>query len=78
MQIYDEVNNKHKKRGDSVANEDIRQEIADSDVKKWEIADMLGIHISTFSVRLRHEMTQAQKDEIRMAIRQIKKSEATA
>ena len=49
MQIYDEVNNKHKKRGDSVANEDIRQEIADSDVKKWEIADVLGIHISTFS-----------------------------
>lgn len=54
-----------------MANNDIRQEIAASGVRMWQVADELHVSQCTFSVKLRHELTPTQKDAIRAAIRKI-------
>ena len=58
-----------------MANEDIRAEIKRAGVMKWQIADEVGIHISTFSIWLRHEMLPEQKAAIRAAIRKLTKGD---
>lgn len=46
------------------ANQDIRAYIAKSGLKKWEVAELLGITDTWFSIKLRHEMTSEQKNTI--------------
>lgn len=45
-------------------NMDIREAAAAADVRLWEIAEALGITDATFSRRLRHELSEADKEEI--------------
>ena len=52
----------------SKANEDIRQEIKDAGVTQWEIAEVLGVHESVLCRKMRKELNQFAKSEIRHAI----------
>ena len=52
-------------------NQDIRLEAAGAGVKLWEIAEALGITDSWFSRKLRQELPEEQKAEIRTIIRRI-------
>lgn len=56
------------------ANDDIRQEIKCSGLKCWQIADALHISESTFTRRLRHEMSAEEKKELRRIIRELSAS----
>ena len=57
-----------------VANKQIRNRIAKSKLKCWEVASTLGINSSTFSVWLRQEMDPEHKRLVNDAIdRLIKK-----
>lgn len=45
-------------------NKIIRDALKDTGMYKWELADLLGIHCSTLSVWLRHEMPEEKQREI--------------
>jgi len=55
-----------------MANEKIRKEIAQSGVKYWQIAKILGLNDGNFSRKLRFELTECEKVKIKNAIKQIK------
>lgn len=48
----------------SMYNQDIRQTATESNVKLWRIADALGITDSSFSRKLRKELSQEEKEKI--------------
>lgn len=52
-------------------NVDIREEAALAGVKLWQIADALGITDSNFSRKLRKELSDGTKEEIRGIIKRI-------
>lgn len=54
-----------------ICNTDIRGEAALAGVKLWQIADALGITDSNFSRKLRKELPEQKKEEIRTIIRKI-------
>lgn len=54
-------------------NIDIRRKILGSGLKYWQVADAIGIAYSTFSTRLRKELSSKEKDEIRQTIENLKK-----
>ena len=45
-------------------NQDIRRTAAGAGVKLWQIADALGITDSSFSRKLRKELSQEKKEKI--------------
>ena len=47
-----------------MTNQDIRQAATRAGVKLWQIADALGIADTTFSRKLRKELSQADKNRI--------------
>jgi hypothetical protein len=53
-------------------NLDIRQQIKDSGLPLWAVADHLGIADTTFSKWLRKELPDQKKQEIVKAIEEIK------
>lgn len=55
-----------------LANEDIRKEIEESGLRKWHIADKLGIADTTFSVKLRRELSPEDKNRIRQIILELR------
>lgn len=59
-------------------NIEIRKKILESGVRQWMIADWLGITETTFSKKLRKELTDEEKGKVLKAIQTIKlkKSEA--
>lgn len=57
-------------------NLDIRAEIKDAGLHYWQVAERYGCACTTFSVKLRHELPDAEKGKIRAIIAQMK-GEAT-
>ena len=53
-------------------NLEIRQAIINKRLKHWEVAKALGIHETTLSRWLRHELTEDKKQIILKAIQDIK------
>ena len=53
------------------ANQDIRDLIEKAGVRHWEVAAAIGISSWMFSVRLRNELSENQKEEIRAAVNMI-------
>lgn len=53
-------------------NKDIRQAITSANVYYWQVADKLGIQDGTFSRKLRHELSEEEKQKIRQAIEELK------
>lgn len=53
----------------SKANEDIRQEIKNAGMCLWQVAESLGITDSTFSRKLRKELSNDEKAFIRNLIK---------
>lgn len=45
-------------------NEKIRAALAAYGMKHWELADLLGIHPVTLSIKLRHELPEEEQAEI--------------
>lgn len=57
-----------------IANEDIRLIIFESKIPMWKIAQEYGCTDTTFSKKLRVELTQEEKDKIISIIEKIKNS----
>lgn len=55
------------------ANEDIRQLIFESKIPKYMIAREYGCTDSTFSKKLRFELSQEEKEKIKEAIKRLNK-----
>jgi hypothetical protein len=53
------------------ANQDIREEIETARLRYWQVAKKYGCADTTFSKKMRTEMTAAEKDEIRKVIAQL-------
>lgn len=53
-------------------NLEIRQLIESNGLKYWEVADRLGIADTTFSRRLRKELPEERKAEIREVVGELK------
>lgn len=47
-----------------MCNQDIRQTATELSVRLWQIADALGITDSSFSRKLRKELSQEEKEKI--------------
>lgn len=60
----------------NLKNLDIRKEIKSANLKLWEIAEQLGITDFTFSRRLRKELSEIEKNEIRQIIQNLIKKNA--
>lgn len=56
-------------------NIEIRNAIFSNNIKKWKIADKLGITDSTFSRLLRNEISNEKKKEILNIINDLKKGQ---
>lgn len=55
------------------ANKDIRKLIFDSQIPMWKIAEAYGFTDSTFSKKLRKELSEIEKEKIRFVIKELKK-----
>lgn len=53
-------------------NKDVRQVLAESGFKQWELAEALGIHEGNLSRKLRRELPSEQKEHIFRAIERMK------
>lgn len=51
------------------ANADIRDYIKKNDVYFWQVAQELGIHATTFTVKLRNELDPEAKQEVKDAVK---------
>jgi len=56
-------------------NIEIRNAIFSNNIKKWKIANKLGVTDSTFSRMLRNEISNEKKEEILKIINTLKKGE---
>lgn len=56
-------------------NQKIRTALADYGLKHWELADLLGIHPVTLSVKLRHELPEKEQEEIIEKIKDLKRNQ---
>lgn len=52
-------------------NADIREEIRQSGLCFWQVAEQYGCADTTFSKKLRHELPNEEKAKIRMAIAEL-------
>lgn len=57
-------------------NQDIRAEIKEAGLHYWEVAERYGCACTTFSVKLRHELPDAEKAKIRAIVAQMKEETA--
>lgn len=57
-------------------NLDIRAEIKDAGLHYWEVAERYGCACTTFSVKLRHELPDAEKARLRAIITELKEEKA--
>jgi len=55
-----------------MSNTDIKNEVKQSGVYLWQIADRLGINDGNFSRKLRKELSEAEKERIRSIIKDLK------
>lgn len=53
------------------ANTDLRKFIADHEVYYWQVAEQLGIHATTFTVKLRNELDPEAKQEVKEAVQAL-------
>lgn len=60
------------------SNQRVREAANESGVKLWQVADALGITDSTFSRKLRHELTQAEQERILRIIREVRNGQTCA
>lgn len=51
---------------------EVREYILNNGVKLWQVADVLQIAPQTLSIKLRHDWTDEQVEEIRQAVAQVK------
>lgn len=58
-----------------MANADIRMAVAGSGVRFWRIAEALSITDSSLSRKLRHELSNEEKQKILNIIDQLKKED---
>ena len=56
-------------------NADVRKAIEGAGVRYWQVAKALGIGDTTFSRRLRSEMSKEEKEQIFQAISKVEKEE---
>lgn len=54
------------------ANEEIREALAKSKVKHWELAEKIGVTASWLSVRLRKELPEVEKQKLLSLIDEIR------
>ena len=59
-------------------NQDLRKNANDSSVKLWEIANAMGISDSSFSRKLRRELSAEEKTKIISIIEQLKGGDSNA
>jgi hypothetical protein len=59
-------------------NQDIHELFNKSGVKKWLAAEELGIADTTFSKRLRRELSQTEREEIISIIEKLKNKESNS
>lgn len=52
-------------------NKDIRAEVKEAGLKLWQVAEQLGLSDSAFSRKLRHELPDVEKTQIRTIIRDM-------
>lgn len=52
-------------------NKDIRAAIADAGLRMWQVAEALGIADTTFCRKLRHELSDDDKEQVFKAIREL-------
>lgn len=55
------------------ANNDIRNEAKAAGVKLWQIAEKLGIREEKLSRKLRHELPEEEKAQIKSIIKELEK-----
>lgn len=51
---------------------EVKEMILAEGLRLWQVADKLGVSPQTLSVRLRHDWTTEQVEEIRQAVAQVK------
>ena len=56
-------------------NQDIRKAVQEAGLKLWQIAEEFGMQDSNFSRKLRHELSQTDKQRIYGIIEELKKEE---
>lgn len=56
----------------SIANQDIRQELRDSNIPFWLVARHFGVSEVTFSRWMRDELSEARRQKIRAFVATIK------
>lgn len=54
-------------------NNEIREEIKAANLRFWQVAEKFGLNDGNFSRRLRHELSDADKTEIREIIADLSK-----
>ncbi len=54
-------------------NDDIKHEVKSAGLRLWQIAEALGLQDSNFSRKLRHELSDTEKAEIRAIIADLSK-----
>lgn len=59
-------------------NQDIRHAADAANIKLWQVAEELGITDSTFSRRLRRELSGEEKAQIMGIIEQLKEADSNA
>ncbi len=59
-----------------VNNADIRDELKNANVYLWQIAAKIGIAESTFIRWMRFELSDEQKRQVRMAIKEVMEEQA--
>ncbi|MGN1009141.1 MAG: hypothetical protein ACI4PV_09355 [Butyricicoccus sp.] len=52
-------------------NLDIRKETREAGLHLWQVADGLGINDGNFSRKLRHELSEPEKEKIRAIIAEL-------
>lgn len=53
-------------------NHEIREAIRSAGVRHWQVAEAVGIHPATLSVKLRHELKPEDKKKLLRAVEQLK------
>ena len=56
------------------ANKEVREAIKDSGFRHWQIADAMGIGETTFCYKLRHELSEGDKQKVYQAIKALKEA----
>lgn len=54
-----------------MANQDIKHAAVTANVKLWQIAELMGMADTTFSRKLRHELSEETKQKVYKAISQL-------